>query len=533
MSVVVRAARVHVPVELLRERAVSATALARVGCRNLDDLADAVASQFQLPRLALDAVELTGEIATTMPQAFAELHRIVPVFMDRHELTIAVCDPSALELFDWLGRETKRRIVVVVSTAGEIQRGQARLYTTTLPVAPTATEQEPVVTEQALVEASAIVAKLFAAALTHGASDIHIEAAERESVVRLRVDGVLRPLETWPLDLHAAIISRIKVLAGLDIALHQVPQDGRIKLAGPAAIDLRVSVLPTYYGEKVVCRVLDGGRAIQPLESLGFDVAHKRDLLRMLRAPGGLVLVTGPTGSGKSTTLYAALNAVKTADINVVTIEDPVEYQLAGINQVPVNPRRGMTFAAALRSILRQDPDVILVGEIRDEETGTLAAEAALTGHLVLSSMHTPDAIGAVLRLEELGVPRYLVAPTLLGVVSQRLVRRVCPGCAERYVPAADELASLGLPEVPTGTMLTRGRGCPACQSSGYAGRVAVREVLTLDDEFRGLITRGVPSSELRAHATSRGFRSMRFGALRLCLAGVTSSREVLRVVHG
>jgi len=522
-----------VPVELLRERAVSATSLARVGCRTIDELADAVAAQFQLPRLALDAVDLAPDLVAVVPQAFAELHRLVPVFVDRHELTIAVCDPSALELFDWLGREARRRIVVVVSTASEIQRAQARLYTIVTAVTPVTGELEPVVTEQALVEASSIVAKLFAAALAHGASDIHIEAAERESVVRLRVDGVLRPLETWPLELHAAIVSRIKILASLDIALHQVPQDGRIKLAGTAAIDLRVSVLPTYYGEKVVCRVLDSGRAIQPLEALGFEPAHKREIVRMLRAPGGLVLVTGPTGSGKSTTLYAALNAVKTPEINVVTIEDPVEYQLPGINQVPVNPRRGMTFASALRAILRQDPDVILVGEIRDEETGTLAAEAALTGHLVLSSMHTPDAIGAVVRLEELGVPRYLVAPTLLGVVSQRLVRRVCAGCQERYTPDAALLDALGLPEVPAGTRLTRGRGCPACQGSGYAGRVAVREVLTVDDELRALITRDVGAPELRTHAAARGFRTMRFAALRLCLAGVTSAREVLRVVHG
>ncbi len=529
MSAIARADTRHVPIEMLRERNLSAVSLARVGCATIEQFAEVIAAQFQVPRLALDGIDLLPDLIALVSRALADQHRLVPVFADARELTIAVCDPSALELFDWLGRELKRSIVVVIATPGEIQRAQRRLYEMRVSAG---VDEEVDVTKEALAEASTIVSRLFTAAIAQRASDIHIEASDRTTVVRFRVDGVLRQVETRPIELHAAIVSRIKVLANLDISIRQVPQDGRIKLTAHAGIDLRVSVLPTYFGEKVVCRLLDNQRAVLPLDALGFEAAQKRDLLRMLQSPNGLILVTGPTGSGKSTTLYAALNAVRTPEVNVVTIEDPVEYQIPGINQVPINPRRGLTFAGALRSILRQDPDVILVGEIRDEETGALAAEAALTGHLVLSSLHTNDAIGAVLRLSEIGVAPHLIAPTLLGVVSQRLVRKVCTRCVERYSPDPHELSSVGLPSVPPGTQVSRGRGCPECHGSGYAGRVAVREILTIDNELRGMISNHAKAEEMRVHATSVGFRTMRFSALRLWLAGVTSTHEVLRVTR-
>jgi type IV pilus assembly protein PilB len=529
MSAVARAVARHIPVEMLRDRNLSASSLARVGCSTIEQFAEAVAAQFQIPRLALDSLDFPTTLGAMLPRPQAEQHRIVPVFMDAHELTVAVCDPSAVELFDWLGHEVKRSVVVVIATPGEIQRAQRRLYEARVT---TGVEDEPEVSKEALAEASTIVNNLFMTAVAQRASDIHIEATDRNTVVRFRVDGVLRQVETRPIELHAAIVSRIKVLANLDIAIRQVPQDGRIKLTTGTSVDLRVSVLPTYYGEKVVCRILDNNRASLPLDALAFEPGHKKDLLRLVQQPHGLILVTGPTGSGKSTTLYAALNAVKTPEINVVTIEDPVEYQIPGINQVPINPRRGLTFAGALRSILRQDPDVILVGEIRDAETGALAAEAALTGHLVLSSLHTNDAIGAVLRLSEIGVAPYLIAPTLLGVVSQRLVRKVCTECVERYLPEAHELLALGLPSVPPGTLICRGRGCPVCHGSGYSGRIAVRELLTIDDELRGMISSNSRAEELRTYASSIGFRTMRFSALRLWLAGVTSTREVVRMTR-
>ena len=520
----------HIPVELLRDRAMSAASLARVGCTTVEELADVVAAQYQLPRLALDTVDVSRDAARLLSRARAEQHRVVPVFASAQELTLAVSDPTPFEFFDWLAHEIKRSIVIVVSTPGEIQRAQRRLYDA--PAVTPSADTDDDVSQEALAEASTIVSRIFTAAIAQRASDIHFEASERLTVVRFRVDGVLRQVETRPIELHPAIVSRIKVLAQLDISIRQMPQDGRIRLTSGASVDLRVSVLPTYYGEKVVCRLLDNGRAAMSLESLGFEPGHERDLMRMLQSPYGLLLVTGPTGSGKSTTLYAALNAVKTPDVNVVTVEDPVEYQIPGINQVPINNRRGLTFASALRSILRQDPDVILVGEIRDEETGVLAAEAALTGHLVLSSLHTNDAIGAVLRLSEMGVAPYLISPTLLGVVSQRLVRKVCLACIERYEPGANELETIGLPSVPAGTTVARGRGCTACHDTGLSGRTAVREVLCIDETMRTMISRNATADELRLYAARIGFRTMRFSALRLWLAGVTSTREVIRVTR-
>jgi type IV pilus assembly protein PilB len=516
----------RVPLEMLREKALSAAQLSRAGYDTIEQFAEAVAAQFQLPRLPIDGVDLAPELGQLVPKALAEQHRIVPIFGSPQELTLAVCDPTALELFDWLGREIKRSVALVIATPAEVQRAQRRLYE--VRQAPTL-DTDVDVSKEDLAEASAIVNGLFSAAVSQRASDIHIEATDRNTVVRFRVDGVLRQVETRPIELHAAIISRIKVLANLDISIRQVPQDGRIKLPNGAA-DLRVSVLPTYYGEKIVCRILDNTRSALPLEALAFEPAHQAALMRMMQSPHGLVLVTGPTGSGKSTTLYAALNAVKTPEVNVITVEDPVEYQLPGINQVPINARRGLTFAVALRSILRQDPNIILVGEIRDQETGELAAEAALTGHLVLSSLHTNDAVGAVLRLSEIGVAPYLVAPTLLGVVAQRLIRKICTSCSERYVPDDHELEALGLPELPANVSVARGRGCSACHGSGLLGRVAVREVLTVDDPMRQMISRNATGDELRRHAASTGFRTMRFAALRLWLAGVTSTREVVRV---
>jgi type IV pilus assembly protein PilB len=329
------------------------------------------------------------------------------------------------------------------------------------------------------------------------------------------------------------VVSRIKVLANLDIAVHHVPQDGRIKIKhGKADVDLRVSILPTFWGEKVVCRVLDNRRAALPLDELGFSAEERAKFDRMIQSPHGLVLVTGPTGSGKSTTLYAALNAVRSPELNVVTVEDPVEYMLPGINQVQVNVKRGLTFAGSLRSILRQDPDVNLVGDIRDHETGVTAAEAALTGHLVLTSLHTNDALTAITRLTEMGVEPHLVAPSLVGVVAQRLVRRVCTECTERHVPDAAEIAALGLPELPADFYLVRGKGCSACHRTGYRGRIAVRELLEIDDTLRALIARGAGVDELRAHANANGFQSMRKAASRMLVTHQTSAREVLRVTR-
>ncbi len=529
-GVTLKPASKRVPIELLQDRAPALASLSRAGFATLEELYDCAALQFKLPRLPLDSIELAIDLANVVPRELAEKHNIVPVFAGEGEVSIAVSDPTQLPLFDWLARQLKRPLTVVLATPAELARARARLYENRAAVALEATDN---LSKEDLAAASNVVNSIVAAAIEQRASDIHIEATERETIVRFRVDGALRQVDARPIALHAAIVSRIKVLSSLDISIHHAPQDGRIKLPGAAGdIDLRVSVLPTYWGEKVVCRLLDNKRASLPLDALGFDPVHKRAVLAMASAPYGLVLVTGPTGSGKSTTLYAALNAVKSAESNIITVEDPVEYQLAGINQVQVSPKRGLTFASALRSILRQDPDVILVGEIRDQETGTLAAEAALTGHLVLSSLHTNDAVSSIMRLTELGVEPFLVAPSLLGIVSQRLVRAVCKACKEAYTPEAAELATIGLPSVPAGTRVAHGRGCTACHGTGYAGRVAIREVLEIDDPLRAMIGERATVEQLRTHVLEHGFKTMRFQAMRLWLAGVTSSREVIRATR-
>lgn len=520
----------RVPLELLRDGSPPAIALARAGFRTLEQMYDAVAAQFRMARVELDSIELAFDLSNYVPQALAVKHRIVPVFATPEELSVAASDPTQLALFDWLARQVKRAVTVLIATPAEIARAQTRLYETRR--APSL-EEATDVSQEDLAAASSIVNSFIAGALEQRASDIHIEATERETVLRYRVDGVLRQVETRSIDLHPAIISRIKVLASLDISIRHAPQDGRIKLPSAAGdIDLRVSVLPTYWGEKVVCRLLDNKRATLSLDALGFDAEERVKFLQMIRSPYGLVLVTGPTGSGKSTTLYAALNTVRDPEVNVVTVEDPIEYQIGGINQVQIAPKRGLTFPNALRSILRQDPDVILVGEVRDNETGVIAAEAALTGHLVLTSLHTNDAVSSITRLLELGVEPYLVAPSLVGVVAQRLVRTICKQCRELYEPDADEIATLGLPGLPGGATVARGKGCAACHRSGYAGRTAVRELLNIDEGMREMITRRASVDELRTAALAKGFRTMRFQALRMWLAGVTSTREIIRVTR-
>jgi len=480
-------------------------------------------------------VELSSELAALLPRATVEKHRLLPVFSTPTEVTVATCDPTRLELFDWLERELKRRVLTVVSHGQELDAAIARLFETQSLTVVSEEEEPPAirVSAKAIEEASQVVDRLIARAVELRASDLHIEASAQGTVVRLRVDGMLRQVETRPAELHSALVSRIKVLASLDISERQAPQDGRIKLRRARGdIDLRVSVLPTYFGEKVCCRILDNTRASLPLTELGFDPEALGRLERLVRSPYGLVLVTGPTGSGKSTTLYGALNAVRSPELNIVTVEDPVEYQLPGINQVQVNTKRGMTFVGALRAILRQDPNVILVGEIRDRETGALAAEAAMTGHLVLASLHTNDAPSAVTRLHEMGIEPYLLAPSLIGVLAQRLARKVCPECAEDYVPGGEELDALGLPSLPAGVSFRKGSGCEACLHTGHKGRTAVRELLEVDGPLRVAIGRGASAEELRRQGEAGGFRGMRFEALRKLFAGEISSAEVLRLTR-
>ncbi len=366
-------------------------------------------------------------------------------------------------------------------------------------------------------------------AVKERASDIHIEPYEKELEVRLRVDGMLHRVLTPPKIIQDALISRVKIMASLDIAEKRLPQDGRIRLLiGGRDIDIRVSVVPTAFGERAVLRLLDRKQGLIGLWEVGLDKDDVSRLEELLNKTNGIILVTGPTGSGKTTTIYAALNRIHTEEKNIITVEDPVEYQLKGIGQIQVNPRIGLTFASGLRSILRQDPDVIMVGEIRDVETAEIAIQASLTGHLVLSTLHTNDAPSALVRLIDMGVEPFLVASSLMGVLAQRLVRVICPHCKASHSPT--DLEKSYLP--PSAPVVFRGAGCDRCKGSGYLGRTGIYEFLTIDDDIRGMITGRIDSQSIKGSAIAKGMRTLRSDGFLKAMQGITTIEEVLRVTQ-
>jgi len=372
---------------------------------------------------------------------------------------------------------------------------------------------------------------LLTQALRQGASDIHIEPYESRSVVRFRLDGALQNVAEPHRALHAAMLSRIKIMANLDIAEKRLPQDGRIslRLAG-RQIDVRVATLPTGFGERAVLRLLDKEGGKLELTSLGMEDATLAKVDQLIHQPHGIVLVTGPTGSGKTTTLYAALSRIDSRGLNIMTVEDPIEYELDGVSQTHVNPKIDMTFARALRSILRHDPDVIMIGEIRDLETAQIAVQASLTGHLVLATLHTNDAVSATTRLVDMGVEPYLLSSSLLGVLAQRLVRKLCPECKVGYKPTVADIAELGI-QFSKETLYGPG-GCEACSGTGYAGRTGIYELMTVDEEAKRLIHEAASEHLLRAHVLSHGMRGLRQDGLRWVLSGATALEEVVRVTR-
>jgi len=376
-----------------------------------------------------------------------------------------------------------------------------------------------------------IVDRLLVQAIRENASDIHIEPWDGKLRVRYRIDGILHDIPAPGFDLFEALISRVKILGGMDIAERRIPQDGRVDtIVDGKEVGLRLSTYPTYFGEKVVMRILNKGKAITRLTELGFGGESLVRFNRLISEPHGVILVTGPTGSGKTTSLYAVLNKLKSVEKNVITVEDPVEYQMDLICQSQVNPKAGMTFATGLRAILRQDPDVIMVGEIRDRETAEIAIHSALTGHLVLSTLHTNDSAGAVARLVDMGVEPFLVSSSLLGIVAQRLVRLVCQQCKETYVPDDELLRRLGIEEKSGEIVFHRGLGCNSCKGTGYRGRIGVYEVLIVDATMRNIIAHGASSSEILEAAVSGGMVVLRKDGLEKAVKGLTSVEEVLRV---
>jgi len=385
-----------------------------------------------------------------------------------------------------------------------------------------------------------LVNSLFLKAVQLRGTDIHIEPYENDALVRIRVDGVLQEIMTVTKHQQSGVVARVKVMSKLNLAEHRLPQDGRMRVkAGERGLDVRVSLLPTQFGERVVLRLLDKGMQILTMEQLGLLREDFGKIRELIDRPHGSILLTGPTGSGKSTTLYAMLMEIKSPERNIITIEDPVEYQIAGIGQIPINPKIGITFASGLRSILRQDPDVIMVGEIRDPETAEISTHASLTGHLVLSTLHTNDAPSAVSRLVDMGVESYLISSSLIGVIAQRLVRRLCPSCREKYTPRPEELRSLGISDTQAnGHTIYRPRearepggkkGCSQCNYSGYLGRVAIFEIMKIDEELQSAITRSAEANPIRKIALKNGMKNLHQDGLMKIFRGDTSIEEVLR----
>jgi type IV pilus assembly protein PilB len=507
------------------------------------DLVRALAEQVGLEFVDLAEHPIDPTATTLLPEALARRYRAIPIGERDGKLLVAMSDPANVYALDDIRTITNRDVQPLVATAGDVERaiqkfagmdGQVEALAN---VAADALEGEEEQMEAALEDAP--IVKLVNAIMTQAvgdrASDVHIEPAERNVRVRFRVDGVLHePMPPAPKNIQGGLISRLKVMAELNIAEKRVPQDGRISMkVGGKQLDLRVATLPTVHGEKVVIRVLDKSNALLRLEDLGFLEESYKQFSKSFKKPYGAILVTGPTGSGKSTTMYSTLNILNEEDKNIITVEDPVEYRLAGVNQMQVNPKAGLTFAAALRSILRADPDIVLIGEVRDKETATIAIEAALTGHLVLTSLHTNDAPSAITRLTEMDVETFLVASAIDAVVAQRLARVLCERCKEPYAPEESELQQAGYPEWlwPEITQIHRPVGCAACSNTGYRGRMGLYEVMPMTEEIERLTVERASSESIKTVAVQQGMITLRDDGLEKVRMGITSIEEVARVV--
>ncbi len=522
-----------------------------------DQLAQALGEQMGMPVVTLGDVVIPPDVLSHITEPMAQLYRIVPVSFKDDVLTIAMCDPQKLSILDELRSFLGYEIAPAVATEKEMLRALERYYAAggesvetliadmeqdaALAAAVQALEKQTTMdlTSMEALADSAPVRKLLNMVLLLGikdhASDLHFEPFENEFKIRIRADGVLYEMVPPPRHLAFAITTRIKVMADLDIAERRLPQDGRIRLTvGGHPVDLRVSVLPTMFGESVVMRVLDRSVVMLDLNVVGMDAPILATFREIIRKPNGIVLVTGPTGSGKTTTLYGALNELNKVTDKLITTEDPVEYEIDGIVQIPIDPGIGNTFAHCLRSILRQDPDKILVGEIRDLETAEIAVQASLTGHMVFSTLHTNDAPSTVTRLRDMGVPPFLITATLEAVLAQRLVRKICKECREQTIPSTDTLAQLDLtPDDVLDRKFFRGRGCAACNNTGFKGRIGLYELMIINDRLRELINRGASTEKLRDLALQTGMRPLRTAGMEKVYDGITSIEEVIReTVH-
>jgi general secretion pathway protein E len=512
------------------------------------DLYQALSAQLDLPLAVADDYPALPIFEERISTRFLEGARALPVREDSERLVLVMADPLDRFVIDAFKLVSGREVNVMLGLPGDIEAAYERLYVAgrssigqIVGETDGAVDLEESSDVQHLKDLASeapvirVVSLIMERALDARASDIHIEPFESRLIVRFRVDGVMQEVESPPRRLSAAVISRIKIMANLDIAERRLPQDGRIKLrAKNKEIDLRVSTVPTMHGESVVMRVLDKGGVPLNFDTLGFDPATLKLFLDALTQPHGIVLVTGPTGSGKTTTLYTALQLLNKPDVKILTVEDPVEYQMEGVNQIQVKPQIGLTFANALRSIVRQDPDVIMIGEIRDLETAQIAVQSALTGHMVISTLHTNDAPSTVNRLLDMGVEDYLLTSTVNGILAQRLVRSLCRNCCEAYEPLPEVVVEFDLKRYAGDApiVLYRPVGCEACGGTGYSGRLGIMEMLPMTDTIRSLIMRHAVSGEIRRLAIEEGMQTLYEDGLRKVLAGVVTLDEVLRVTR-
>jgi general secretion pathway protein E len=519
--------------------------LVAMGAISTEDMLRALARQLNLPYLSRDELPSPLPILKNLSPKYLRQYAVCPVSVEGGQLTVAIADPLNPLIADDLRQSTGLEVKLVVSHPDAITEAIDRSYEgaatplqrivegmdddRTAEVDEDVNHLRDMAFEAPVVR---LVNLLVENAIDSGASDIHIEPFEDTLRIRYRIDGILFEQEAPPRRLQAAVTSRIKIMAEMNIAERRLPQDGRIRVTlRGRRVDIRVSTMPTVHGESIVMRLLDRSSVFLPLERLGFGAATAQRFERLITLPHGIVLVTGPTGSGKTTTLYGALDKINSPDRKILTVEDPVEYQLKGVNQIPVKSKIGLTFATGLRHIVRQDPDVILVGEIRDLETADIAIQAALTGHLVFSTLHTNDAPGAITRLQDMGVESFLLSSVLEGVIAQRLVRRICRACREPDAPSPADLQALGV-KVEGGTTLFRGRGCAECRGTGYRGRTGIYELFEITEEVRSLTLRRVSTREIRRYAIENGMVTLRLDGWAKAQEGVTTVDEVLRVTQ-
>lgn len=520
--------------------------LNRLGFCTKEQIIEVLSEQMGIPFVRLDRTVIDNDVIKFITKDMATKYSVIPLFKVENVLNVAMADPLDIFVIDEIEFQTGLEVSQSIATEEDIRDAINKYYgedkkendlnrfnkdyEKTDEVSKT--NKIDIGQNEDNAPAIEIVNLILKQAIIDKASDIHVEPEEHETRIRFRIDGILHEVMKPPKNLESAITSRLKIMARLDISERRIPQDGRIELKFENKdIDLRVSTLPTVFGEKIVMRVLDKTNVTLSLESLGFDEKILLTYRKLIRKPHGIILVTGPTGSGKTSTLYGSLNEINNLDTNIITLEDPVEYQLKIINQVQVNPTVGLTFASGLRSVLRQDPDVIMVGEIRDKETAEIAIESAMTGHLVFSTLHTNSAAGAISRLIEMGIEPFLISSSIIGVIGQRLARKLCNNCKSPFTPEKAVLEELGI-EDTTGMNFHKHVGCKVCKGTGYKGRLGIYELMVPDEKVRKLVIERVAATEIKKAAESGGMKSMRSDGILKVKAGITTIEEVLRVTQ-